>query len=164
MFHAWLTKKKGPQRTPEKTSFVVQTMHAENPLPPSLHTLTPNPIRSQNRDIFDAVVQNITPRSKNSAANPQEMLSQKSSTSNMVSQDLLSHKSKTCPSRHTHPERELASVSPERGSQRDSQPPPCFRCCFHTARRKGKTGGSTEETLYLALTFIFITRTHDLKP
>lgn len=39
---AWLTKKK-LQRTPTKTSSVVQSTHAKSPLPPSLQTLNPTP-------------------------------------------------------------------------------------------------------------------------
>ena len=116
MFLAWLAEQQDQTQTgtPGKASSEVQSMRNENILPPTLQRP------------FDDLMPNVTPQSKSSAATSQEMLSQKSNNSDAVSQDLLSQKSNTSPSRHTNPERELAFETPERRSQRSSQPPPIF--------------------------------------
>jgi len=55
MFHGWLTKEQDERHTPVEASSVIQGMHAEIFLPPSLEAST------QNHENLDLLLQNMTP-------------------------------------------------------------------------------------------------------
>ena len=133
---AWVAKEQEQKQTsnPGKAPSVVQNMQNENSLPPSP------------QEPFDDLLQNTTAQSKSSAATSQDVLSHKSNNSDAVSRDLPSQKSNTSPSRHTNPERALAFDTPERRSQRNSQPPPIFDVAQVKQEENKKTGGATQET------------------
>uniref|UniRef100_A0A6U8MRL3 Uncharacterized protein n=1 Tax=Eutreptiella gymnastica TaxID=73025 RepID=A0A6U8MRL3_9EUGL len=102
MFHNWLMRKQEDRRTPVKATVVLQNLHAENMLPPSLES------SSQNENL-EILLQNMTPNSRSSAKFSQDLLqeatSQHSNNLEAVSQQLLSQSAHLSPSKHIHPER-----------------------------------------------------------